>query len=48
MILVCIFRLAAAEVAAAESRSAQKIGRFGGSGEWNAVRPFGLGLMASR
>ncbi|XP_035706296.1 voltage-dependent calcium channel type A subunit alpha-1 isoform X5 [Folsomia candida] len=40
--------LAAAEVAAAESRSAQKIGRFGGSGEWNAVRPFGLGLMASR
>ncbi|CAL8143658.1 unnamed protein product [Orchesella dallaii] len=35
-------RLAAAEAAAAENRSASRSGRFGGSGDWGSVRPFGL------
>ena len=43
-----IHRLAAAEAAAAENRSAAK-GRFGGSGEWGAVvRPFGLPIMGKK
>lgn len=33
--------MAAAEAAAAENRCASK-GRFGGSGDWGSVRPFGL------
>lgn len=34
--------MAAAEAAAAESRSASKSGRFGSSSDWDSVRPFGL------
>lgn len=41
------YRLAAAEAAAAENRCAQKTGRFGGSGEWDAVRPFGFSSMGA-
>jgi hypothetical protein len=47
MMCLLIVRLAAAEAAAAENRSASKSSRFGGSGDWSSVRPFGFALMGS-